>query len=184
MWERDKLSKMMLELLNIVICLGDARDLSEQDNQRGNKTLETAFGSNAGGSHKGNFLKRKFEAKANQEDRGSKASFKKKAGQVDLKVAKENGTCYKYGEPDQCAKDYKVIGKNDKVLRSITLEVEPIINGSLELNAKDEAAESKLLLQRGNMVLKNINLWMIVKNGGYEATLSAINLGKEELLYL
>ena len=44
-WEREKLFEMMMELLDIVIRLGDARELGRQSQQVGNKMLEKTFAS-------------------------------------------------------------------------------------------------------------------------------------------
>ena len=55
-WERERLPTMMLELLDVVIRLGDAREVSRPETANGKRPFEKSFG---GG--KSEFPKRKYE---------------------------------------------------------------------------------------------------------------------------
>lgn len=59
----------------------------------------------------------------NQEGKRNEAFSKKKSRQVDLKVAKKNGTCFKCGKLGNFAKDCSVEEKKNKVIELNTLEL-------------------------------------------------------------
>lgn len=94
----------MIDLLEIVIHLGNAKELGSQVTQSSNQMLGAALGSASGGTYKGMFQKCKFEAKKNQEGGGNNSFPKKKTQLVDLNVAEEKETCFKCGKLGHFAK--------------------------------------------------------------------------------
>ena len=69
----------MMELLDIVIRLGEARELGTQGQQVGNKTLEKTFVGGSSGLPKNKFNKCKYEQKEDHKGGKSKNISKAKA---------------------------------------------------------------------------------------------------------
>ena len=94
----------MMELLDLVIRLVDAREVSRPDIPNGKRSLEKAFGA---GKHK--FSKRRFESK--DEGEGISVgkptipkSYVKRAKRVDPKDATKKGLCFKCGNAGHMAR--------------------------------------------------------------------------------
>ena len=64
------------------------------------------------------------------------------------------------------------------------VEEKPTLEGPLEGEPRDEVAKNELPLDKGNWMLKSINLRMTVGEGGFHASLSIVNLGRKGLVYL
>ena len=62
-WEHEELPEIMMELLDTVIRLGDARELGRQSQQAGNKTSEKMFVGSSSGPSNGEHKKRKHQQK-------------------------------------------------------------------------------------------------------------------------
>ena len=67
---------------------------------------------------------------------------------------------------------------------SILVEEKPTLEGSLEIEPKEEVVENSLPLERDNRMLKSINLKMTVQEGGFQASLFVVKSGKKGLVYL
>jgi hypothetical protein len=86
-WERENLPTTMLELFDVVIRLGDAREVGRSETPTGKKPFKRSFGGN-----KPKFAKRKWESKEDPE-RGSSGKlatpkgFVKRPKRVDAKDA-------------------------------------------------------------------------------------------------
>ena len=96
----------MLELLDVVIRLGDAREVVRSETPTGKKPFERYFGGN-----KLKFAKRKWESKEDPE-RGSSdklatpKGFVKRPKRVDAKDATKKKLCFKCGKVGHVAREY------------------------------------------------------------------------------
>ena len=104
-WERERLPNTMLELLDVVIRLGDAREISWSETTNGKRPFEKTFG---GGKHK--FPKRKYEPRDEGEERSvgkliTPKGFVKRTKRVDPKDASKKGFCFKCGKADHMARE-------------------------------------------------------------------------------
>ena len=176
-----KQNMALMELLDNVIRLGDPRELGRQGQHVGNKTSEKVFAGGSSGPSNNKHKKHKYEQKEDQEG-GSKNISKSKARKIDTQAAKEKGACFKCGKPDHFAKN---CSNKAKVIALDTLvEENPALEGPLDKGPRDEVAENELPLDKGNLMLKSINLRLTVEEGGFQASLSVVNRGRKGLVYL
>jgi hypothetical protein len=98
LWERENLPTSMMKLLDVVIRLGDAREVSRPNVPNGKRPFEKSFG---GSKYK--FLKRKYEPKEESEGGSvgkptTPKGYVKRAKWVDSKDASKKGLCFNCGK--------------------------------------------------------------------------------------
>lgn len=123
-WEREKLPETMMELFDVVIRLGDAREVGFQENPlQKPKGFEKNFQTQGGGPKFKN--KRRFENKGfgggNTSNEGSKPKFpNKKSKRVNLQEAQDKNLCFKCGGPGHRASNCPHKAK-------VSLELAPVL---------------------------------------------------------
>ena len=177
-WERENLPTTMLELLNVVIWLGNAREVGRSEALTGKKPFERFFGGN-----KPKFAKQKWEPKEDPEGGSSgkpatPKGFVKRPKRVDAKDVMKKGLCFTCGKAGHVARDCRE-GGTGKVECNSTM-ISPRQAEELETLIKDRGPTFK----RGHKVLESLSLNMLVAEGSFEAKLSLINPSSKRLDYL
>lgn len=103
-WERENLPTTMLELLDVVIQLSDAREVGHSETLNGKKPFERSFGGN-----KPKFAKIMWESKEDPKggSSGKPATpkiFVKRPKRVDAKDATKKDLCFKCGKASHVAR--------------------------------------------------------------------------------
>ena len=137
-------------------------------------------GSSTGPSN-GKHKKRKHEQKEDQEGRSKNVS-KTKARKIDTQAAKEKGACFKCGKTNHFAKNCP--NKAKVIALDTLIEEKPALEEPMDEGPRDEVAKNELPLEKGNRMMKSINLRMTVGKGGFHASLSIVNPGRKGLVYL
>ena len=167
----------MLELLDVVIRLGDAREVGRAETPAAKKPYERFPGGN-----KPKFPKRKWESKEDPEGPSGKPTmrkaFVKRPKRVDAKDATKKGLCFKCRKAGHLAKECREGGSGKVELNSTTIS--PRQNEELNFLIKDK----KPTFKRGHKVLESLSLKSLVAEGGFEAKLSLINPSSKGLVCL
>lgn len=150
-WERENLSSTMMELFDIVIRLGDVREVGRSKTLSGKKPFERSFGSG-----KSKFAKRKWDTRDEPEGGSSgklatPKSFIKRPKRVDAKDATKKGLCFKCGKSGHIARECREGGSGNVQLNSTAIAPRQAEELETLINVKEPT------FKRGHRVLESLS---------------------------